>query len=143
MNGNELYHHGILGQKWGVRRFQNKNGTLTSAGRQRYDDTPADKKRKKMDKETKRAIAGLAVAGTAIVASTVVSNLIMDKAFKQGQLKSRGLVAEFSTKKSSDIRQTAQKGMAYVNKVMSKRQSAMSNTSKAFDALNSVARKFR
>ena len=32
----ELYHHGIKGQKWGVRRYQNVNGTLTSAGRKRY-----------------------------------------------------------------------------------------------------------
>lgn len=32
----ELYHYGIEGQKWGVRRFQNKDGTLTAEGRAHY-----------------------------------------------------------------------------------------------------------
>lgn len=32
---NELYHHGIKGQKWGVRRYQNKDGSLTLAGKKR------------------------------------------------------------------------------------------------------------
>lgn len=38
MNELELYHHGIKGQKWGIRRFRNEDGSLTSAGRSRYND---------------------------------------------------------------------------------------------------------
>lgn len=32
----DLAHHGIKGQKWGVRRYQNSDGTLTAAGKRRY-----------------------------------------------------------------------------------------------------------
>lgn len=35
MYGNELCHHGILGMKWGHRRYQNKDGSLTPEGRRR------------------------------------------------------------------------------------------------------------
>lgn len=33
----DIYHHGIQGMKWGIRRYQNKDGTLTNAGKKRYD----------------------------------------------------------------------------------------------------------
>lgn len=72
----ELYHFGIKGQKWGIRRFQNEDGSLTTAGKERYrknsDSTNGNTKmerRRGIDKDkVKKAakIAGAAV-GTAVL----------------------------------------------------------------------------
>ncbi len=50
---NSLAHHGIKGMKWGVRRYQNADGTLTSAGKKRY--SVSGKERKELTPEQKAA----------------------------------------------------------------------------------------
>lgn len=42
MEKNSLSHHGIKGMRWGVRRYQNPDGSLTPAGKKRYDSMSED-----------------------------------------------------------------------------------------------------
>ena len=56
MHDSYLEHHGIKGQRWGVRRFQNPDGTLTDKGRKHYQ--------KKLDREKRKQVSSDAMRGT-------------------------------------------------------------------------------
>lgn len=52
MVNKELYHYGKLGMKWGVRRYQNKDGSLTAAGKKRYARDAREKEFDKYDEDS-------------------------------------------------------------------------------------------
>lgn len=74
-----LYHHGIKGQRWGVRRYQNSDGTWTDAGKKRYGDSESDGLRNKADNSTKKKVAIGVATGAAVVAGTVLTAYLVKK----------------------------------------------------------------
>ena len=71
----ELYHYGVKGMRWGVRRYQDESGRLTNAGKKRYQrdikknnnqDSESDKRKGLTDKQKKYIKIGAGVAATAL-----------------------------------------------------------------------------
>lgn len=135
MYKNELYHHGILGQRWGIRRFQRKDGSLTSSGKKRYSDNGDSEHKKSRNKKV--AIAAGITAGATIAAASVYLTA------KNRKSKAMSVIKEMSDKRGAEIRQNAQRGMEFMNRTMSRQNSAMNSANAAFDVLNRTANKFK
>lgn len=73
-----IEHHGVLGQKWGVRRYQNKDGGLTPAGRKHVGQNVSSNRVGSLDEQTTMALASSA-AYVASMAAIVAAIKIKEK----------------------------------------------------------------
>lgn len=111
----ELYHHGIKGQKWGVRRFQNPDGSYTSAGKAHRNEEGGKNQNGLSKKERiarAKKIAAAAGAVTLAAAAVYVASNPKARQFIANATKSMGKMA------SSKTKALAAKGKAYAKKAV-------------------------
>lgn len=89
MDNSVLVHYGVLGMKWGVRRFQNKDGSLTSAGKKHYSGD--SKEKKEMDPERRERLKKAVIAtGTVLTVAAATALYLNNKSAVDSFVKQHG-----------------------------------------------------
>lgn len=76
MENNYLVHHGILGMKWGIRRYQNADGTLTAAGKRRRAAGSSNTKKMSKDDDKKSLEKTRKVLDTSSALTNQIANTL-------------------------------------------------------------------
>lgn len=113
---NSISHHGIKGQKWGERHYQNPDGTLTEEGRKRYASQSPSKIQRSLNKIDKRAASALALRNEAAARAEKYAKKGLKYIDKHGD-------AAKATKKMSKLAKKVKKNedsVAYLEDLVSK-----------------------
>ena len=113
MNENYLAHYGVKGMRWGVRRYQNADGSLTKAGIKRYGKMSDDKLQKSLYKQVKKARAERSGwSNQWIVSNTIGKNskAVQDRYHEDLQKYRNSDEYKRAAKKMSELDKKAEKG---------------------------------